>query len=66
MDALTTPFLTGTATGAILFLAALGRKPTPAEMQAVETALTEGDPREEVFCDLLWALLNSKEFTFNR
>ena len=32
---------------------------------AVKDALTAGDPREEVFRDLFWALLNSKEFAFN-
>jgi hypothetical protein len=49
-----------------LFLASVGKPPTGAQRQAVEKALTAGDPREAVFLDLFWALLNSKEFTFNR
>jgi hypothetical protein len=47
-----------------LFLATLGRKPGPAELETVTRALAAG-PREEAFSDLLWALLNSKEFAFN-
>jgi hypothetical protein len=31
----------------------------------VSGALKGGDPREEVFRDLLWALLNAKDFAFN-
>ena len=31
---------------------------------AVQESL-QGGPREEVFKDLFWALLNSAEFTFN-
>ena len=38
--------------------------PGDAERAAVAAALADG-PREEVAADLLWALLNSKEFTFN-
>ena len=48
-----------------LFLRALARSPMPAERAAVREQLAAGDPREDVFADLLWALLNSKEFTFN-
>lgn len=47
-----------------LFLATLSRPPSSAESAAVTKALAEG-PREEVYRDLFWALLNSKEFTFN-
>ena len=32
---------------------------------ACERKLAGGDPREDVFRDLLWALLNTKEFAFN-
>lgn len=47
-----------------LFLATLARPPSDAERAAVAAALADG-PREEIAADLLWALLNSKEFTFN-
>jgi hypothetical protein len=48
-----------------LFLATLSRPPSAKEAEAVTKALGDGGTREEVFRDLLWALLNSKEFTFN-
>ncbi|HZL36230.1 MAG TPA: DUF1549 domain-containing protein, partial [Tepidisphaeraceae bacterium] len=48
-----------------VFLAAFGRPPSDGEKAAVHKALAAGDPREEVYRDLLWALLNSKEFAFN-
>ena len=49
-----------------LFLMALGRLPSDAQRSAIKTALASGGSREEVFRDVLWALLNSKDFTFNR
>ncbi|MFO0850204.1 MAG: DUF1549 domain-containing protein [Gemmataceae bacterium] len=49
-----------------LFRRALGRGPTAADRAAVAAALQSGDPRAEVFRDVLWAVLNSKEFAFNR
>jgi len=48
-----------------LFLTALARTPNTAERDAVKKLLAEGDPREEVFRDLFWAILNSKTFAFN-
>jgi hypothetical protein len=48
-----------------LFLRSLGRLPKPAEREAVRAALASGGGRAEVFRDLFWAVLNSKEFTFN-
>ncbi len=48
-----------------LFLTALGRRPSAAETEAVTKALAAGDDRKEVYADLFWALLNSKEFAFN-
>jgi hypothetical protein len=48
-----------------LFLAALSRLPSPAQKAAVKKSLAEGERRDEVFRDLFWALLNSKEFAFN-
>jgi hypothetical protein len=47
-----------------LFLATVSRLPQPEERAAVDAAL-DGGERGEGACDLLWALLNSKEFTFN-
>jgi hypothetical protein len=47
-----------------LFLATRSRLPTMAEKDAVRRSLAEGE-RGEVFRDLFWALLNSKEFSFN-
>lgn len=50
-----------------VFLRTLSRKPTAAERQLVKQLLTEKDAsREAVYRDLLWAILNSKEFLFNR
>jgi len=48
------------------FLAALSRRPVPAELAALREALAEGkdDPRP-VLEDTLWALLSSREFLFN-
>ncbi len=48
-----------------LFLATLSRQPTTAETTAVTSALASDNHHEEVHRDLFWALLNSKEFTFN-
>ncbi len=48
----------------MLFEAAISRAPSDGERAATQKAL-ESDKREAVFQDLFWALLNSKEFTFN-
>jgi hypothetical protein len=51
-----------------LFLASVSRLPHEAERQTVRKVLaecqTDGE-RNEFYRDLLWALLNSKEFSFN-
>ncbi len=47
-----------------LFLATVSRLPSDDERTAVHAALASGN-REDVFADLFWALLNSKEFAFN-
>ena len=46
-----------------LFLATLSRLPSPAEQTQVQK-LAAADS-DEVYRDLFWALLNSKEFAFN-
>jgi hypothetical protein len=48
-----------------LFLATLGRPPAAEQRRAVESALAAGGDRAATFRDLLWALVNSKEFLFN-
>jgi hypothetical protein len=48
-----------------LFLTTYSRLPTESESQAVQKLIQEGEPREEVFRDLFWALLNAKNFAFN-
>lgn len=47
-----------------LFLATVGRPPTAEESGRIEPILASGE-RREALIDLFWALLNSKEFTFN-
>ena len=47
-----------------LYLATIGRRPTEGEFAAISKSFTPAD-REQGFRDLLWALLNSKEFAFN-
>lgn len=48
-----------------LYLAALSRRPTAAERAATARLLRRAPTREEGLQDLLWALLNSKEFMFS-
>jgi hypothetical protein len=49
-----------------LFLATLTRLPSEKERDAIRQALAGGGSREEVFRDVFWALLNSKEFSDRR
>jgi hypothetical protein len=48
-----------------LFLTALSRRPCDTERTTLLEAFTDSDRREAVE-DVLWALLNSKEFLYNR
>ena len=49
-----------------LYLASLGRFPTPAEMDQAITYLGSSPGRAAKAQDLLWALINSNSFLFNR
>jgi hypothetical protein len=49
-----------------LYLAALSRMPTEAELAASRELLAESPSPGEYYQDLLWALLNSKQFLFIR
>jgi hypothetical protein len=50
-----------------LFLTTLCRMPRPQERQLAETDLksAEANEREQVYRDLFWVLMNTKEFAFN-
>jgi hypothetical protein len=48
-----------------LFLRTLCRRPTADEAAAVAKAVAEADHYVEAYRDVLWALLNAKEFAFN-
>jgi hypothetical protein len=48
-----------------LFLATMARSPRAGELAEVQRSLADGSAREDVYRDLFWALLNSKEFAFN-
>jgi hypothetical protein len=47
-----------------LFLRALARRPTPAETGVLLAEVAKAPSRDEGFQDVLWALLNSKDFLF--
>ena len=49
-----------------LYLATFSRKPTDAERKLVKAKIAESPTQREGLEDLLWALLNSAEFVFNR
>ncbi len=49
-----------------LYLVTLGREPSEAETKAALQFLPEAASRQEFFEDLLWTLINSKQFLFVR
>ena len=49
-----------------LFLRTYSRLPTQAERDVVKKLHKDDPKREDVYRDLFWALLNSKDFLFNR
>ncbi|MEJ5343235.1 MAG: DUF1553 domain-containing protein, partial [Thermogutta sp.] len=48
-----------------LFIRTLTREPTEQEMQAIRQALKDQADPKPVLHDVFWALLNSREFSFN-
>jgi hypothetical protein len=48
-----------------LFLRALARRPTEAEVAGILKVVPQSPSRGEAMQDVLWALINSKEFMFN-
>src|SRR5262249_17410890 len=48
-----------------LYWATVQRSPRPEEVKVIRGALAAGDGRAEGYRDLVWALLNSKDFAFN-
>jgi len=48
-----------------LYLAALGRKPNPQEQDEASSLIRSSKSHREGVEDLMWSLLNSREFLFN-
>jgi hypothetical protein len=49
-----------------IYLATVSRRPTPAEIEASNKFLASSPNPQEYYQDLLWALINSKQFLFVR
>lgn len=47
-----------------LYLRAFARRPTAAEMELVRTHLSQAANKQQAWEDVLWAILNAKEFQF--
>jgi hypothetical protein len=63
--ALELPALTNREIVERLYLRAFSRFPTDAEIAAWDPALPSGEGRADAVADLLWTLLNSREFAVN-
>ncbi|MBI3698062.1 MAG: DUF1553 domain-containing protein [Acidobacteria bacterium] len=48
-----------------MFLSSLSRKPRPDEKDRLLTRIASAPKKHEIFEDVLWALLSSREFVFN-
>ncbi len=68
LESLKVPFITNRERVEILYLATLSRRPTSSEQELLNGYITEelaGEELYESLADVLWALLNSAEFTMN-
>jgi hypothetical protein len=68
LKSLEAPFFTNRQRVEVLYLATLSRRPQPSEWELLVRCVPEdaaGDELREGLADLLWALLNSAEFTLN-
>lgn len=68
LTSLEAPFFTNKERIEVLYLATLSRKPRPSEWKLLDGYIGEdakGNELQEGLADILWALLNSAEFTLN-
>ncbi|QDU38073.1 hypothetical protein Mal4_23930 [Maioricimonas rarisocia] len=68
LKSLEAPFFTNRERIEVLYLATLSRQPRPDEWELLDSYITEstrGVELREGLADILWALLNSAEFTLN-
>lgn len=68
LKSLEAPFFTNPQRVEVLYLATLSRRPRPAEWEQLREIIPDnatGIPLKEGLADILWALLNSAEFTMN-
>jgi hypothetical protein len=68
LKSLKAPFFTNKQRVDVVYLAVLSRHPRPAEWELLNQYINEKTPAAEVqesLSDILWALLNSAEFTMN-
>jgi len=48
-----------------IYIRTLSRRPTEAERSALNEVMLKNDNQQQVLEDILWALMNSREFLFN-